>query len=331
VIDDVRLTLAALREAGPPPQDELVIRAMPSGPVGVYLGLDAKRRSHLLVETAQTASLPILPAAISIGMVRLEIGGRDHDLVDVVCEIDVLTEVFDHFVVAVVERLDGTASPVSVVLEIVERWRRFLVSPAGPPGRDLLSAVYGELVVVRDVVLVDPQRRVDIWAGPFGGRHDLRRGHLAIEVKTTRAHTGRVVTIHGEDQLEPPDGGSLHLHLVRLEEVPEGGGSVSSIVDELLAAGAPSGGLFDAITAAGVSPADLASAAEVRFDVRERLTFPVDDEMPRIVPDTFAAGRRPTGVVDLVYRLDLDHILDSALTPVAHGDLIARIAVAGAL
>lgn len=328
MIDDVRLTLAALREAGTPPQGELVVRAMPGGPEGTYLGLDNARRSHLLIESTQTEQPPALPVAISIGLVRLAIGGRERDLVDVACDVDALTEVFDHFIVAVIERLPGAASPVGVVLEIVERWRRFLVSPVGPPGRDTLSALYGELLVLLDVVRADPRRRVDVWVGPFGSRHDLRRGPLAIEVKTTRAHTGRVVTIHGEDQLQEPDGGTLHMHLVRIEEVPAGGGSVPSIVDELLAAGASAGGLFDAVAAAGVAPADFPSTADIRFDVRERLTFPVDDRMPRIVPATFAAGQRPTGVVDLVYRLDLDHVIDAALTDADYRDLVSRIAIA---
>jgi hypothetical protein len=301
---------------------------MPGGRAGVYLGLDADRRSHLLIETGERAASPTRTAAISIDHVRLMIGGVARELVDVVCEIDALTEVFDHFVVAVVERLSGAEeAALPVVLEVVERWRRFLVSAGGPPGRDRLSAVYGELLVLLDVVRADPQCRVDVWVGPFKGRHDLRRGGVAIEVKTTRAHTGRIVTIHGEDQLQAPDHGDLHLHLIRLEEVPDGGGSVPSIVDDLLAAGAPAGDLFDAMAAAGVPPAEFSAASGVRFDVRERLTFPVDGRMPRIVPATFAEGQRPAGIVDVVYRIDLDHVLDTALNETAYDDLIARLSV----
>jgi hypothetical protein len=158
----------------------------------------------------------------------------------------------------------------------------------------------------------------------------LRRARRAIEVKTTRAHTGRAVTIHGEDQLESPEGGDLHLHLVRLEEVPEGGGSVPDLVDELLAAGASAGEVFPAMAAAGVPAVDFPAAATVLFDVRERLTFPVDGQLPRIVPSTFAGGERPVGVLDVTYRIDLDHALDRALDEAAYRELTSGLATAAA-
>ncbi|MDQ3768027.1 MAG: PD-(D/E)XK motif protein, partial [Actinomycetota bacterium] len=88
---------------------------------------------------------------------------------------------------AVGERLPAPkGEETSAILDVLERWRRFLVSAAGPPGRDRLAGVFGELLVLLDLVTSDPRRRVDAWVGPFGSRHDLRRGDLAIEVKTTR-------------------------------------------------------------------------------------------------------------------------------------------------
>jgi hypothetical protein len=331
VIDAVRLTTAALREARTPPAGELRVRALPGAPGGTFLGLDAEGRSHLLIESADRTEASTATAAVTMGHRVLEIGGHARGMVDIVCEIPAVSEVFDHFIAAVVERLRETGDPpVTVVLEIVERWRRLLAGETGAPGRDRLAAIFGELLVLLDVVRADPRRRVDVWVGPHGGRHDLRRGDLAIEVKTTRSHTARVVTVHGEDQLLEPEGGSLYLQLVRLEDVPEGGGSVPELVDGLLTSGAPAGEVFDAVAASGLVPADYPAAATIRFDVRERLTVPVDDETPRIVPATFAAGARPVGVVDLVYRLDLDHSLGRALDPSAYTRLIVGLAGAEA-
>ena len=133
-------------------------------------------------------------------------------------------------------------------------------------------------------MLADEAKRVDSWVGPFGGRHDFRRGAVALEVKTTRAHTSRDVTIHGEDQLEAPEGGSLHLHFVRLEEVPSGGDTVRSVVDDLLSVGAATDRLFEALTAAGLPVSELAATDDVSFEVRERLTLPIDAQTPRIMP-----------------------------------------------
>ena len=138
------------------------------------------------------------------------------------------------------------------------------------------------------------------------------------------------MTIHGEDQLLAPDGGQLYLHLVRLEEVPGGGRSVSSLVDELLTAGVPTETLFDKIAAAGLPVAQVAATTGIAFDVRERLTLPVDDTMPRIIPSSFSGGHRPGGVVDISYVIDLDRCLGSALPEPAYTDLMKTIAAKGA-
>ncbi len=329
MIDAIRLTFAALREAARPPVGDLNVRALGQGPGGVYLALDAERRAHLLVEAEVELTGSTGLTTVTIGHRDLVVDGRTAGFLDVTCEAEELAEVFDHFVAAVTQRLLSSGdSPVEVVLDVIEHWRQFLVSEAPPAGRDRLAAVFGELLVVLDVVRADPRGRVDCWVGPFGGRHDLRRGTRAVEVKTTRAHTTRVVTVHGEDQLVEPDGGSLHLHLVRLEEVPEGGASVPSLVDDLLAAGAPAQELFKALDAAGVAPAELPAVNVVRFDVRERMTVRVDERTPRLVPSSFVSGARPIGIVDLVYRVDLDHVLEAALDDDSVADLIRELATA---
>jgi hypothetical protein len=196
-------------------------------------------------------------------------------------------------------------------------------------GREKLAATIGELLVLLDIVRTDPGRRVDCWLGPLGGRHDFRRGSIAIEVKTTRAHTSREVTIHGEDQLDEPENGSLHLHFVRLEHVPSGGASLVSIVDDLLCTGVAADSLFEALAASGVPVSELAATADIPFEVRERLTIPVDQTTPRIVPASFLGGSSPLGITDLSYTINLDSSLDRALGPGAYLELVTSIGADG--
>jgi hypothetical protein len=134
------------------------------------------------------------------------------------------------------------------------------------------------------------------------------------------------VTIHGEDQLVEPEGGSLFLHLVRLEQVSDTGLSVASIVDDLLAAGAPAEELYTALSLSGIPPAELSLTEHVRFDVLERMTFPIDADSPRIIPESFVGGSRPAGVVDVSYKLDLDHQLDRALKDDQFDALVSTLA-----
>lgn len=160
------------------------------------------------------------------------------------------------------------------------------------------------------------------WVGPFGARHDFRHGPTAMEVKTTKTHTSYRITVHGEDQLLPPDGGRLLLHIVRLERVPGSGHSVASLVNHILGKGVSADKLFKALADSKFLAADLASTAEATYEVRERVTLPVDDRMPRIIPKSFVGGRRPTGVLDLSYVVDLENLLDRALTAAEYSELL---------
>jgi hypothetical protein len=328
VIDDVRLTFAALREGATAPAADLKARGL-DGHEGAYLALDDEQRPHLLLATSEE-TLPVCAlATLELQFRTLELGGASLRFLDVACLLQSLAEVFDHFVVAVVERLDVPgALPVPAVTDVLQRWRQFLVAGPAPPGRDKLAAVFGELLVLLDIVLAGGG--AGAWVGPFGSRHDFRRDVFALEVKTTRSHTAREVTVHGEDQLLPPASGALLLHFVRLEEVLDGGRSVATLVDELLATGASAEQLYAALSASGVAPAELAAVSRVSFDTRERLTIPIDESTPRIIPDSFIHGARPVGVLDLTYRIDLDHSLDRALDPAEYTAAVRRLAT-GAL
>jgi hypothetical protein len=113
--------------------------------------------------------------------------------------------------------------------------------------------------------------------------------------------------------------------MVRLEEVAGLGVCVIDLADDLVALGVPRVGLFDALTAAGVPPAAFPQVGTIRFDIRERLTFPVDDETPRIIPSSFVAGERPAGIVDLSYRTDLDRVAERALGAPEYQQLLASL------
>jgi Putative PD-(D/E)XK family member, (DUF4420) len=326
VIDEIRLSFAALREAGLPAVGELAVRELSAGS-GAFLAIDDEGRPRLLVGSEEPTLRPSGTAAIGVSRRVLSIGGMTAPFLDVTCLVSALSEIFDHLIVAVLDRMAHSSDAPSVVVAgVIDEWKRLLAATGPGPGRDRLAAMFGELLVLRDIVRADPARRVDAWVGPVGGRHDIRRGSSAIEVKTTRAHTARIVTVHGEDQLLEPEGGTLHLHLVRIEEVPGGGLGVPQMVDDIIGLGASPRDTFAAVEAAGLSPADYPMAAEVKFDVRERMTIMVDELCPRIVPGTFLEGHRPNGVVDVVYRIDLDDSAQRALAPDAYDRLIASIA-----
>lgn len=329
MIDAVRIALTAVRSRGLPSSGDLRLVGL-EGDDETFLAVDDRGHPHLLFvlgEGDSSVALSSDVATLDIDTRRLVLGGQELELLDVTCLFESVAEVFEHFIVAVLERRRAASlSPTSATADVLDKWRQFLIPAAGPPGRDKLAAVFGELVMLLDVVRTDAPGSIDAWVGPFGGRHDFRRAGMAVEVKTTRSHTSRRVTIHGEDQLEAPEHGSLHLHLVRLEEVADAGHSVASLVDELLTAGVAAEGLFEALSALGIPLTDLPATAEVLFEVRERLTTPVDNDTPRIIPSSFVGGARPVGVVDVSYVIDLDHVLDRALDDDGYRSLVEALA-----
>lgn len=328
MIDEIRVSYAALRTQPRAEAGGLVVISAEEFP-GIAFGLDELGRPHLLLASTKPAP-SIDVATLDVATRTLVIGGAaESSFVDVGCLFEAVVEVFEHFVAAVLDAIGRHEEPVAALIEVLEKWQQFLVPGVAPPDADTLASVFGELLVVRDVVTRTERSDVDFWAGPHGGRHDLRAGPVALEVKTTRAHTGRRVTIHGEDQLLAPDAGTLALHFVRLEEVSGAGESVAGLVDELLEAGIPAVPLFEALAASGIAVPELAATAAHTFEIRERISLAVDDTFPRIVPASFAAGARPLGVVDLRYIVDLDHCLDATLSPSAYNGLIAALGEGG--
>ena len=59
-----------------------------------------------------------------------------------------------------------------------------------------------------------------MWTGPDGSEYDFFAGGQALEVKTTLRRQGIILTIHGHDQLDTPQGGNLHVAVLLIEETP---------------------------------------------------------------------------------------------------------------
>jgi hypothetical protein len=328
VIDAVRVALTAVRTRDRPQPGDLTVVELEGVPA-LLIGVDELRRPHLLLPLGREreGNVGSDVASLEVGVRALIVDAETRSYLDVTCLMQSVADVFEHFIAAVADRVLAVPDdPARALLDVLGRWQQFLTPPDRPVGRAKLAAVFAELLVLRDVVHADPISRVDSWVGPYGARHDFRRGDTALEIKSTRSHTSREVEIHGEDQLEPPEDGTLYLHFVRLEEVPGGGETVQSLVDDLLSAGATTDRLFPALAASGIPIAELSASGDVSFDVREQLTVPIDSGAPRIVPGSFVGGARPFGVLDLRYTISLDSLSERALARDDYLRLIGQLA-----
>jgi hypothetical protein len=303
--DELLTVLSYLR---PAQGASLSSRSLPyfQGQRSLRIAIDAVGSIHLLVPVPPCADARAVWRSRSIVVSRRTMDG-DRDaggtFLDIHCRRFELRDAFISLAELVITQLNGVelGGVENVVVETLENWR-LLFGGAGSD-TESLTGLMGELLILRDLAVQDP-RALEAWTGPKGGRHDFRFGSKAIEVKTTLSQVGRKVQIHGASQMIGPEGGLLVLAFVRLETVPNGSCSLSSLVKEVVSAGVARAKLLEVLEAHDV---DLSKAVvdEQKFEVREVRYYEVDERFPRITPLSFVGGALPQGVTDLSYGVEL--------------------------
>lgn len=214
-----------------------------------------------------------------------------------------LEDAFLGFCAAFIERLSN-GEPVIGALESCYHDFRRLLSGRLESDRTVVLGLIGELLLLADLTTQDPDA-ASTWVGPEGGRHDFRRGQVAIEVKTSlrSASQNLRIRVNALDQLEPPEGGTLFLHVVQLEVAQGGATSIASLVSRIRATASQEGTarVVNMLQARGVSP-DLAQPA---FMVLARRTYQIGKDFPQLTTARLKEGRLDTGVSNVSYDIEL--------------------------
>lgn len=231
-------------------------------------------------------------------------GPERHRFLGLWCHERSLNDVFASFGEALLERW-GQGNDAVVAAESCHADFRHLLSGPRSVQKAALVGLVGELLFLADLVDALPSD-FDTWCADTTERHDFRRGNYAVEVKTTlrSATTGQVVHVSSIDQLEPPIGGDLYLHLVQLEEVTSGAISVSTLMKRLEAR--LDRDRFERMRARVMQiglPADGQSSAT--FIVLNRSTYHVRDSFPRLTKSRLVSQQLDVGVRSVQYDLDL--------------------------
>jgi hypothetical protein len=203
-----------------------------------------------------------------------------------------------------------------VCISVLEAWRELVGAEARSGfGRQKAIGLLGELLVLGRLAEIDGRAALQAWQGPVGGRHDFRYGSRAIEAKATTSRVGRLIGINGARQLESPVAGQLYLSWARLENVPNGSISVRRTVDRLVGLGLDGERLRGLLAQCGYDAAERSEAADMTFELHEWLLWNVDESFPKVIPQSFAAGELPPGVVEMSYTIDcsaVDPLMEAA-------------------
>lgn len=238
----------------------------------------------------QTMPMSWIPPSLDSPLERLMIA----------CPDPALRMTFLSLIGEVLDRVDSTRNSVYIeVSKVVADWRRILESSRLTLSRSMIVGLFGELVVLRDLVKQRGAHAVSFWRGPDGHRHDFASTN-AIEVKTYSGTGSPKVTIHGAFQLDPPSAHHLHLVSFRIEESIDGE-SLADIVRDLAALG------LDETSLSGRTDRDepLLLDDQIRLTVAERRVHSVDSEFPGIRASHLAEDALK-GVDRLQYQLLLD-------------------------
>lgn len=279
---------------------------LPQGSVRV--GVDLERHRHLLVPISIDA--PEVSDHNSSG-VRLTTRSLISDdgsfrYADLECARPDLSGVFTGLAADLcLALLPGSDDPGSVVLTHLDNWRALFGAGHRPWTTPRLGGLTAELLVLDELLDLDA-RAVAWWTGPFGEAQDFRSTRHALEVKASLTREGRLVRIHGTDQLEPPVGGILGLVWFRLRPSGPGVGvGLADVIQRCVDRGGAAA-VLDRLDRLGLPWPPEPPVARARFEVVERRWYAVDDGFPAIHPGKFEGRAVPAGVGAVEYVVDLD-------------------------
>ena len=139
------------------------------------------------------------------------------------------------------------------------------------------------------------------WTGRGGNVHDIESTDHLYEVKSTTKRYGSMVTISSAHQLSH---GSRNLDLIfcRFEESPVGK-CVDDLAQSLKSLGADAEQIEEILESARLEPGR--EARKKRYNILEMKSYPVDENFPVIVPESFRNNQLPEGIESITYTVDL--------------------------
>lgn len=275
------------------------------GPVRFSLGEDQEPRFLVPCSTMKGSIHEHSTSALSVTKKRLRLRGSQSCFIDLMCTDEALTGVFAELVNEVMSRLEKGQASENAVIGAITDFRALLVSgSAGNASREVILGLLGELLVAERLVQHSPDA-LKSWLGPEGERHDFRSSVNALEVKTLSRPAASEVSISSVDQLAPLAGGRLVLVIVWLDRAADGGVTVESVVDRILAQGGVRKSVMDALFQLGCPSHRDEDWNSHRFEFGGLQGYDVQPGFPRITTEELPSGALPPGITRLSYRIDL--------------------------
>lgn len=226
----------------------------------------------------------------------------------------VLTEAFEAFAVTLVGQIalfKDKLDVIEAIYDVCDDYAEFF----GHGGKTTLSAaeeqgLFGELMVLKGVLKRFGGQAIACWTGPDKNKHDfIFANDDAIEVKTSRAQTRKVVKISNENQLSSNNDAKLFLKYIVVEPNPSGrtlSEQIDDIYDNLLHGEAQKHDFSNKLLQQKVLRGELPSSK--KFVVVSEEFYEIGEGFPRLSKDLIQ------GISDKLYDVQYKVSLDG-LTP----------------
>ncbi len=257
----------------------------------------------------------------------LEDGETYQTYADLAC---VHSDLNDLFTELCADILDATGklpnSPVKALYRVLDHWKALFQPQGTVLGPEELAGLFGELLVL-DRFLQHDSSAHRLWWGPDGHHHDFTAGNLAVEVKTSAKGEGRRPRIHGLDQLDAPEGGTLCLAWFRLHRAngTDFGVGFLELLEQTLRSCDDESALLGLLAQAGYLSVDAHRYRDVRFAVDEERWYEVNPDFPALTTRALGAAGVPISVLDVEYTIDLSGENPLPMAPAAVSRMIDRM------
>ncbi len=239
---------------------------------------------------------------------------------DLVCLRADLNDLFTELCADILSAVESLpANPVKALYRVLDRWKALFQSQGAVLGPEQLAGLFGELLVLDRLLYLDSSAH-RLWQGPEGHHHDFSDGNLAIEVKTSARGDGRRIRVHGLDQLDAPEGGTLHLTWFRLHRTMSGGVGFLELIEKALGSADDEIRLLELLAQAGYRPSDADRYREVRFAIGEERWYEVTPGFPALTNRSLLEAGVPICVLDVEYTVDLSGEAPAPMT----ADMVSR-------
>ena len=271
----------------------------------VYVAEGTRRHRHLLIPIPTRKELR--KDEVSRGIVMEEMYLQDDGHQKLYLSVECTDPDFNRlFAIIAGEMLAvlGTGDAFAACVSTLDRWRALLNAPPGPPlGDRQLAGIFGELLVLEQLCLVDVVRGFDAWQGPLGSDQDFLHNHRALEVKATLKKHSWEVQISSLKQLDDSMSDALHLGVFRLLKSPYGT-PITELVERICAMGVNRAQLMSKLAEVRYREAHQERYADFRVEIDDFRFYQVKDGFPRLTATTI--GACPQGVQNVSYALDLE-------------------------